>query len=400
MAEASPTKTSGKCRAVYLTGVSDINKLVVQDRDVPEITPKQCQIEIKACGINFKELMERMGIPGTAQGSSKTPYVMGFEAAGVITKIGSEVTRSDIQIGSKVCCLGNQLWSEIAVCDANALFPMPEEISFEESAALPVVYLTAYMMLFNQGNLHSGMTVLIHMVAGGVGTAAVQLCKTVDNVTIIGTCSGSKHEKMKAMGVDHLIDYRTQDYAPEVKRLYPNGIDLILDPLGGQDFAKGYELLSPLGHIISFGFANAVSGEKKSYIHMFKNWMQWKNLNTMQMMTHNKTVSGFHLGYLMDAKSIQKVLAAKDCIVKLYLEGKIKPIIDSVYGFDQIGDAIRRMHSRQNIGKVVIVPKLVGRDNSGDGADEGTLNVSTLINPEDVNENTDLSNETQEQSKI
>ncbi|KAI6657761.1 Synaptic vesicle membrane protein VAT-1-like [Oopsacas minuta] len=366
------------CPAIFLTGSSNVNRLVVQERTVPDLPTDKIMVEIKACGLNFKEMMERMGIPGTASNKSKPPYVMGFEGSGIIVQIGSEVKSEHIKIGNRVCVVGSEVWSKYTILDPKFCFPIPDNMTFEEAAAFPVVYLTAYMMLFQQANLQPGMSVLIHMVAGGVGTAAVQLCRSVSDVTIFGTCSAAKHERMKEMGVDHLIDYRTQDYAQEIKRISPRGVDIILEPLGGPDFKKSYDLLDQLGHIISFGFANAVTGDKMSYFTMAKNWLQWKNVNSMAMMQENRTVSGYHLLYVSLSR-MDKVMCALKQLNLLYKDGKIKPLIDSVHGFSQIGTAVARMNSRQNIGKIVIVPE----ETTTGGNDEGTSDVSKWKNPEE-----------------
>ena len=379
------TQTSGTipktCPAIFLTGTSSVNKLVVQERTLPELPPNKILVQMKACGLNFKELMERMGIPGSANTKAKLPYVMGFEGAGVVLKLGTEVKAENIKVGTRVCVVGNELWSHYAISDPKFSFPIPDSMTWEEAAAFPVVYLTAYMMLFQQAHLQPGMSVLIHMVAGGVGTAAVQLCRTVPDVTIFGTCSASKHERMKELGVDHLIDYRTQDYAQEVKRISPRGLDIILDPLGGPDFKKCYDLLDQMGHIISFGFANAVTGDQRSYYTLMKNWLQWKNVNTLNMMSENRTVSGFHLLYVSLAR-MDKVLAAVKHLNDLYLTGKIKPLIDSVHGFSQIGTAVVRMNSRQNIGKIILVPEEAAV--KAEGNDEGTPNVANWANLEEA----------------
>ena len=385
MAESDiPTDDSSipkTCPAIFLTGTSSVNKLVVQARTVPDLPPDKILVQVKACGLNFKEMMERMGIPGTASTKSKLPYVMGMEGAGVVIKLGSEVKEGHIKVGNRVCIVGSGVWSEYAILDPKFSFPIPDSMTFEEAAAFPVVYLTAYMMLFQQAHLQPGMSVLVHMVAGGVGTAAVQLCRTVPDVTIFGTCSAAKHERMRELGVDHLIDYRTQDYAQEVKRISPRGVDVILEPLGGPDFKKSYDLLDQMGHIISFGFANAVTGDQKSYYTLMKNWMQWKNVNSMNMMSENRSVSGFHLLYVSLAR-MDKVLAAVKHLNEMYIEGKIKPLIDSVHGFSQIGTAVTRMNSRQNIGKVIIVPEEPPAKTEGD--DEGTPNVVNWENPEEA----------------
>ena len=125
---------------------------------------------------------------------------------------------------------------------------MPEGMSFEEAAALPVAYVTAYHLLFRVAQLRPRARVLIHMAAGGVGLAALQLCRTVPDVVVFGTASASKHAFLREQGYDHTIDYHSTDYATEVKRITGGaGVDIVLDPLGGSDWKKGYDLLAPRG---------------------------------------------------------------------------------------------------------------------------------------------------------
>ena len=150
---------------------------------------------------------------------------------------------------------------------------MPEKMSFEEGAAFIVNYVTAYQILHRFCGLRPGCKVLIHMAAGGVGVAATQICKSIPNVTVFGTASGSKHEKIKqfsefklrqsyqfflyrSYGVDYPIDYTKSDFAAEIKKISPEGVDIILDPLNGEATIKGYGILKPFGKICSFGKRN------------------------------------------------------------------------------------------------------------------------------------------------
>jgi NADPH:quinone reductase-like Zn-dependent oxidoreductase len=231
---------------------------------------------------------------------------------------------------------------------------MPDGMTFEEAAAIPANYITAYHMLFEFGNLRKGQSVLVHMAAGGVGTAATQLCKTVTDVTVFGTASASKHDTIRKLGVDYPIDYRTQDYVSEVHKVSPEGVDIVLDPLNGADSVKGFQLLKPFGKIIHFGAANVMTGQHRSYWSMIKTYLRTKNYNPLTMINTNRSVSGYHLGHLIDHP--QLILSAAESILDLYQQGKIKPQIDSVWAFDDVGKAMARMHERQNVGKVILVP--------------------------------------------
>ncbi len=163
-------------------------------------------------------------------------------------------------------------WRENVVVSVDQCFVMPEKMTFQEGAALPVNYLTAFLMLFEFGNLRKGKSVLVHMAAGGVGFAVTQICKTVPDVTLFGTASAHKHDMIKDNGVTHPIDYHTKDYVEEVKKISPTGVDIVLDPLSGTDTTKGYSLLKPLGKIIVFGGANIIKGEKRNLRALVAHW--------------------------------------------------------------------------------------------------------------------------------
>ncbi|KAJ0060327.1 hypothetical protein NL108_010085, partial [Boleophthalmus pectinirostris] len=236
-------------------------------------------------------------------------------------------------VGDRVIVLGRSgIWQEVVVVPSNRAFIMPDQMSFEEGAALPINYLTAYLMLFEMANIKPGKSVLIHMAAGGVGIAATQLCQSVQDVTIFGTASASKHETIVQGGVTHPIDYRTKDYVEEVRKISPKGVDVVLDPLGGSDTQKGFNLLKPMGSIVVFGAANGVTGQKRNLIALAKLWYHQLSLSALKLMQSNKAVCGFHLGYLKDEELISETMAK---MLELYGQGKIKPKIDSRFHFEE-----------------------------------------------------------------
>ncbi|MCJ8739180.1 hypothetical protein PDJAM_G00044280 [Pangasius djambal] len=334
-------------RALVLTGYGGYDKVKLQvKKGKPALKSGEVMVRIKACGLNFADLMARQGLYDRLPSPPVTP---GMECSGIIEAVGEDVT--DRKVGDKVLVLNRSgLWQEVAVVPTSHTFPMPEGMGFEEAAALPVNYITAYMMLFDFGHLRPNQSVLIHMAAGGVGIAATQLCKTVKDVTIFGTASASKHEVISEGGVTHPIDYRTRDYVEEVRKINPKGVDIVLDPLGGSDTHKGYNLLKPMGKLISYGAANMLSGQKKNLFAVAKTWYQQFSIHTLSLCQSNRAVCGFHLGYL-DSELVVDVMNA---LLELYQQGKIKPRIDSTYHLEQVGDAMRRMQERGNVGKIIL----------------------------------------------
>jgi len=337
-------------KTVVLTSYGGYKNLRVEQRPIPTVSPGHAIVRIMASGVNFAELMCTQG---TYPKTPKVPAVLGLEGSGIVHEVGSGVT--NVKKGDRVVVIKEfGLWTEYAEVEAEDCFPIPASMSLEHAGALFVNYVTAYIMLFDMGNLRPNKSVLIHMAAGGVGVAATQLCTTVPNVTVFGTASASKHETIKKFGVTHPIDYRTKDYVEEIRNISPKGVDIVLDPLNGADAVKGYALLKPLGKIIHYGAANVVSGSKKSLFSMARTWMSVESHNPLFMMSDNKGAFGFHLSCLHGEREALGPVIKE--LFDLYEKGLIKPVIDSVWNFEEVGSGMARIQERQNIGKVLITP--------------------------------------------
>jgi synaptic vesicle membrane protein VAT-1 len=228
-------------------------------------------------------------------------------------------------------------------------------MSFEEAAAIPVNYLTAYHLLFRAASVRPGERVLVHMAAGGVGLAVLQLCRTVEGLVVFGTASAAKHEVLRAEGCTYPIDYRATDYAAEVRALTGGeGVDVVLDPLGGNDWRKGLKLLRPCGRLVAFGFANLASGPRRRPAHMAAQIAGIPLLTPVQLMNHNRTVSGVNIGHLWD--EIALLREELQAVLALWDAGSIKPRIDGVYPFTEAAAAHRQILRRQNVGKILLTP--------------------------------------------
>jgi len=238
---------------------------------------------------------------------------------------------------------------------ADQVFPIPEGKDFEAAAALPVNYLTAYHMLFRVACVRPGERVLVHMAAGGVGMAVLQLCRTVPGLEVFGTASAAKHESLRAAGCAHPIDYRTTDYAREVRALTGGeGVDVVLDPLGGPDWRKGLKLLRPCGRLVAYGFASLASGQRRRPLHMVSRAAGIPLLTPLQLMNSNRTVSGVNLGRLWGQIGMLREEFGQ--LVALWEAGSIEPRIDASYPFAEAAAAHRRILQRQNTGKIVLIP--------------------------------------------
>ena len=183
----------------------------------------------------------------------------------------------------------------------------------------------------------------------------VDLYRTVEGLEVFGTASAAKHDVLRAEGCTHPIDYRSTDYAAEVRRLTKGeGVDVILDPLGGKDWRKGLKLLRPGGRLVAFGFANLASGERRSPGRIASQVTGTPLLTPLQLMNHNRTVSGVNIGHLWGETALLR--EELQAVLALWAAGSIKPRIDAVYPFTEAAAAHRRILGRQNVGKVLLTP--------------------------------------------
>jgi NADPH:quinone reductase-like Zn-dependent oxidoreductase len=223
-------------------------------------------------------------------------------------------------------------------------------MSFEEAAAIPVNYLTAVLMLRNFGNVRRGERVLVHAAAGGVGMAAIQLCK-IAGAEVIGTASAAKHGVLREAGVTHAIDYRTQDFEAEVKRITGGrGVDIVLDATGA--FRKSYRCLAPLGRLVCFGLSGAATGERPSRLAALSRLVTLPWFHPIKLMNDNKAVIGVNLGHLWG--HIDMLRAEMLTLLTDYESGRIKPVVGKTFPLAEAAAAHRYIQERQNVGKVVL----------------------------------------------
>jgi NADPH:quinone reductase-like Zn-dependent oxidoreductase len=326
---------------------------VLEVRESPDPTPGEGQVRVvaRACGLNFAEVMARQGLYPDAP---KPPCVVGYEGAGVIDAVGPGV--KGLKEGDRVLYLsrfGGHA-SHVVVPAAQAV-PMPEKMTFEQGAAIPVVYLTAYHMLFRVARVRPRERVLVHMAAGGVGIAVLQLARTVEGLELFGTASASKHDKLRELGCAHPIDYRSRDYVAEVRRLTDGqGVDVVLDALGGPDWTKGFELLREGGMLVAFGLANANTGKTRNLFKVLGQIVRVPRFSPMKLMDVNKAVAGVNIGHMWSR--VDMLREEIDEVVKLFEEGVVDPVIDGTYPFERAGDAHERLGQGKNVGKVLLIP--------------------------------------------
>lgn len=337
-------------RQVVTSANGGVEVLKVQEAPDPIAGKGQVVIRVKAAGLNFADILARQGL---YPDGPKKPCVMGYEVAGVIEAIGEDVDQHFANTPVVAMTRFSGQAEKVAVA-ANQLFAKPESLSFEQAAAIPVNYLTAYALLEVMGSLHAGESVLIHNAGGGVGLAAIDIAKKI-GATTYGTASPGKHDFLRERGLDNPIDYRSQDWLPVLKELTGGrGVDLVIDPIGGSHWRKSYAVLRHTGRLGMFGVSIASANGLKGKLKMIKAAAQMPRFHPIGLLNKNRGVFGLNLGHIWHEP--EKVATWMKVILDGVSEGWVRPHVDKAFPFAQAADAHNYMEARKNIGKVVLVP--------------------------------------------
>ncbi len=292
-------------------------------------------IEVHATAVNRADLLQRRGLYLPPPGESG---ILGLEAAGVIVEKGTDVT--DWQIGARVMCLlGGGGYAEYVAANQNMLLRIPEHLSFEQAAAIPEAFYTAFVNLFLEGNLKTSESLLIHAGASGVGTAAIQLAHQAGAKIFITAGSDDKIRRCLELGADMGIKYKTEDFVARVAELTPQqGVDVILDCVGGEYLHKNLSLLRLKGRLVLIGLL----GGAKSEIDLAL--VLRKRLRLIGSILRSRSL----------AEKIAITAAFREKILPLFVNRQIHPVIDSVYPLAEANKAHEHVAANKNFGKVVL----------------------------------------------
>jgi len=310
--------------------------LRVSEIPEPETAAGALKVEVRAAGCNFFDILI---VQGQYQVKPAFPFTPGGEFAGVVSELGEGV--EGFAVGDRVLAAAQTGgFAEIAVVPADDAHRLPEGMSFEEGAALPIIYPTSYAALVYRADLRAGETLLVHAAVGGVGSSALQIGKAL-GARVIATVGGSdKVEIARGLGADEVIDYREEDFAARVLEITDGrGADVIYDPVGGDVCDRSLKCIAWNGRLIVVGFASGRIPEIKANRILLK----------------NIAVTGVHWGAYR-ANEPERVPETFERLFALYRDGKIKPLIFNTYPLDDLPSALAELASRKTYGKLVITP--------------------------------------------
>jgi NADPH:quinone reductase-like Zn-dependent oxidoreductase len=337
-------------KQVWIPKIGEPEVLEVREAPDPEPKAGEVRVRVEASGINFADILARMGL---YPDSPKLPAVVGYEVAGVVDAAGEGV--DGLGNGDRVVAMTRfGGYSDVVCAPHRTVRRLPDSLDFAGGASIPVNYLTAWLMLVRLGNVRAGERVLVHACAGGVGLAAVQICRHF-GAEVIGTASAGKHERLREMGVSHCIDYRTQDFEKEVADLTGDkGVDIVLDAVGGESFAKSFRCLDSLGRLFVFGVSSMAPGSKRQLGSALLGLWRMPKFKPLSLMNFNRGVFGVNVGHLWDRGDELTAMLAE--ILDLFADATFKPVVDRTFPFAEAAAAHSYIQDRKNFGKVVLTP--------------------------------------------
>jgi NADPH2:quinone reductase len=323
-------------RAIVVDRWTEPSELEVREASEPKSRPGSVVVDVKAAGCNFFDILI---VRGQYQVKPPFPFTPGAELAGIVSEVGEGVEK--ISVGDRVFCGSSSgAYAERAEVPAAAVRPVPEGMSFEEAAAFPIVYPTAYAGLVHRGRLLVGETLLVHAAAGGVGLAAVQVGKAL-GTRVIATAGGAeKLEVARQAGADVCIDYRAEDWVARVnEETGGRGADVIYDSVGGDVFDGSLKCIAWDGRLVVIGFAGGRIPEVRANRILLK----------------NIAVTGLHWGAyaINDPEGVEQTFDALDA---LYRDGAVKPVIWRTFSLEEVPAALEALGSRRTWGKLIVKP--------------------------------------------
>ena len=322
----------------------------------PDLEPDSGEliIETRAAGVNYADVCVRWGVYESAKRFVGWPITPGFEFAGTVKHTGSGVTR--FKVGDRVFGVSffNAYASEIRAKEKH-VFLIPDGFSFEQAAGFPAVFMTAFHPLFQLIRLPRDAKVLIHSAGGGVGSAAVQLCKAYgfESVGVVG--ASHKVDYVRSLGATEVIDKSRENWFEKARKRVPQGFDVVLDANGPETFQKSYDSLRPTGKLVAYGshtmLPQSASG-RMNYLKAAWGLIRMPKFDPLRLLTDNKSVIGFNLSFLFDRDDL--VTEGMEVLLSLVRDGKIHAPKVTAFSYEQVGKAHHLIESGQSTGKIVL----------------------------------------------
>jgi len=341
-------------KAAFFSEHGGPEKILYGDYKDPIAGPGEVLVRVRACALNHVDLLLLDGRFPPPEG---LPHVNGCEVTGTLADLGPDV--SGLALGQRVmifpgfscgrceyCLRGERTvclrygylgahrdggYAELVKCPAENIVPLPDAVTFEAGAAVPLAMLTAWHALVAKVGVRPGQTVLVHAAGSGVGSAAIQIAKLVGARVLTTVGADDKIEFAQALGADRVVNYRSQDFGEEVKRWTgKRGVDIVIEHIGADTFEQSLYCLTRLGTLITIG----------------SHASHWGRLDLRHVYSKNLRVVGTNLGSIEELRTI----------VDFMVGGRLRPVIDRAFPLSQARQAVQYLHERRNRGKLLLIP--------------------------------------------
>ena len=340
-------------RKVVIHGPGGYDRLRLEDCADPKPAAGEVRIAVKHIGVNYADVVIRMGLYESAKKLVGWPITPGFEVAGLVDATGQGV--DDLKPGDAVLALTlfNGYSSALVVPRAQ-VFAIPAGLDSAQAAGIPTVFLTAWFALHELAHVRKGEQVLIHSAAGGVGTAAVQLAAHA-GAQVTGVVGGRHKKKLpNELGAHRVIDKSSEDLWPAAGKIAPAGYDVILDANGVSTLADSYDHLAPLGRLVVYGFHSMMPkvGGRPNYLKLARDYLRTPRFNPLKLTTDSRSVLGFNLSFVSQRTDL--LLPAMQKILGGFAEGWLKAPPVQRYPLAEVARAHADLESGQTVGKLVL----------------------------------------------
>lgn len=339
-------------RKIVIHRPGSFDQLKVEEH--PDLVPSTGEVKVKvhAIGINYADVVIRWGLYKSAKEFVGWPITPGFEFSGTVEQLGPGA--SGFEVGQTVfgVNLFNSYATEVCV-PVHQLYPLPQNMTLEEAAGFPAVYMTAYHALLQLAIIRPGDKTIVHSAAGGVGSALLQLCsiKGIETIGVVG--AAHKVAWAKQMGATKVIDKSTQDLWPTVKQLYPTGPDVIFDANGGDSLQKGWDALARGGKMVSYGTHTILPKDSGhiNYLKLVWAWLKAPRFNSLNM--NQRSIITFNLSFMFDRTDLLQEAMAD--LIPWVETGQIQPLGVTPYAFENVAQAHKDLQAGNTVGKLVLV---------------------------------------------
>lgn len=342
-------------RRVVIQRAGSYERLELEAFEPAPLGPTEVRVDVRASGVNYADVIIRMGLYASAKEFVGWPITPGFEVSGVVSEIGADV--DEFELGDEVVAVTLfDGYTSVLTVESKYVFSKPDELSFAEAASLPAIMMTAWFALLELAHPRPGAKMLVHSAAGGVGSSICQIARILD-CEVVGVVGGShKVEAASKLGCHHVIDKSTQDLWAEAEKYAPDGYDVICDANGVATLGDSYKHLRRAGKLVVYGFTTMMprKGGKPNWLKLAAGWLKTPRFNPLDLTNDSKSILAFNLSYLFERIDLLELFISD--LSGWVAAGEVVAPRVTEYALENVAQAHKDIESGKTVGKLILVP--------------------------------------------